>query len=298
MTEATLVKNVLTDNGIPCWMAPDSIPIGSSYASEIKVAIENCTVFVLVLSEKAQNSAYVEKELDSAITGHKIVYPFMIENCKLNDAFDFYLSNVQRHNAFESKSAAMEKMVKEIKALFGATDDNPVNFNAIADASRQEKKKDPTSMTEQPTQSDGEQKNTAEGLGKFKSFLYRLTPFANKGMQEKNAKFALIVTTVFWAIIALTMSTWIGDVDYYNVISPVVELLFVVLVALGTWHITGFISKWISRLPIKNKFFHHLFVFVFCAFVATMLTGIIFGVSFSFLESIADELYFSRLSGY
>ncbi len=71
-SEAKLVRDVLTENGIQCWMAPDSIPIGSSYAMEIGIAIENCEMFLLILSQKSQESAWVEKELDSAINGHKI----------------------------------------------------------------------------------------------------------------------------------------------------------------------------------------------------------------------------------
>ncbi len=117
--EANWVKSTLETNGISCWMAPSCIPGGSSYAVEIPQAIREAKVFVLILSDKAQESKWVSREVDLAINEGKIVLPFMLENCKLKDDFNFYLTNVQRYAAFENKMAAMEKMINEIKALIG-----------------------------------------------------------------------------------------------------------------------------------------------------------------------------------
>ncbi|MCH5191299.1 MAG: leucine-rich repeat domain-containing protein [Oscillospiraceae bacterium] len=124
--DANWVKSILEANGISCWMAPMSITGGSSYAAEIPQAIRGCKAFVLILSEKAQLSKWVPRELDQAINGNKIVMPFMLENCALKDDFNFYLSNVQRYAAYENKSAAMEKMIREIKAIIGINNTEPV----------------------------------------------------------------------------------------------------------------------------------------------------------------------------
>lgn len=117
--EANWVKTVLETNGISCWMAPMCITGGSSYAVEIPQAIRNCKIFVLILSEKSQMSKWVPREVDQAINENKIIMPFMLENCKLKDDFNFYLTNVQRYAAYESKVAAIEKMLREIKAILG-----------------------------------------------------------------------------------------------------------------------------------------------------------------------------------
>ncbi|MBQ4066856.1 MAG: leucine-rich repeat domain-containing protein [Clostridia bacterium] len=117
--DAIWVKSVLESNGITCWMAPMSIPGGSSYAVEIPHAIRNCKVFVLILSEKSQESKWVPKEIDQAINAGKTILPFMLEDCELKDDFNFYLTNVQRYAAYESKTAAIEKMLREIRALLG-----------------------------------------------------------------------------------------------------------------------------------------------------------------------------------
>lgn len=139
--EANWVKSALETNGISCWMAPACIPGGSSYATEIPQAIKQSKVFVLILSAKAQCSQWVSKEVDLAINEGKIILPFMLENCDLKDDFNFYLTNVQRYAAYENKVAAIEKMLKEIKALVGNPDvqqavepiKEEININTVAD---------------------------------------------------------------------------------------------------------------------------------------------------------------------
>lgn len=117
--EANWVRSTLEHNGISCWMAPMCIPGGSSYAVEIPQAIKNCRVFVLILSERSQLSKWVPRELDQAINEGKLIMPFMLENCALKDDFNFYLTNVQRYNAYESKAVTIEKMIREIRGVLG-----------------------------------------------------------------------------------------------------------------------------------------------------------------------------------
>ena len=123
--DANWVRATLENNGISCWMAPMCIPGGSSYAVEIPNAIKQCTVFVLILSEKSQLSKWVPRELDQAINEGKTIMPFMLEDCALKDDFNFYLTNVQRYKAYESKVATMQKMIIEIKAILEKTTPAP-----------------------------------------------------------------------------------------------------------------------------------------------------------------------------
>ena len=117
--EADWVRQQLESGGINCWLAPNSITGGASYATEIPQAIRSCRVFVLILSRRAQLSQWVPKELDQAINCGKIIMPFMLENCPLEDDFSFYLSNVQRYPAYEGREAAMQRMLREIRTLLG-----------------------------------------------------------------------------------------------------------------------------------------------------------------------------------
>ncbi|MBQ3265159.1 MAG: toll/interleukin-1 receptor domain-containing protein [Ruminococcus sp.] len=118
--EAAWVRDCLIENDISCWMAPDSIPGGSSYADEIESAIETCQVFVLVLSKMAQTSPHIKKEIDRALNLGKPILPFFIENCNLRDAFNYYLTDVQRYNAFQDKSRELKRMIDRIRSLIGS----------------------------------------------------------------------------------------------------------------------------------------------------------------------------------
>lgn len=114
---AETVRNVLEKNGLSCWMAPRDIPGGSNYTKEIPIAIRNCKVFVLILSENAQSSHWVLKELDSAVNCGKVILPFMLEDCILNDEFNFLLTGAQRYSAYQKKAEAMETLIGRIRGI-------------------------------------------------------------------------------------------------------------------------------------------------------------------------------------
>ena len=119
-SEAKWVKDQLEASGIPCWMAPASIPGGSNYAMQIPRAIKECKAFVLILSQKAQQSKWVPRELDQAINAGKVILPFCIDNSPLREDFAFYLSNVQRYEAWQDREGALWAMISIIRYITGA----------------------------------------------------------------------------------------------------------------------------------------------------------------------------------
>ena len=145
--QAQWLCSVLETNGLSCWMAPTSIPGGSNYAREIPQAIDNCKIFVLALTEQCQDSIWVPKELDRAINAGKIIMPFMLENCALTDDFNFYLSNVQRYEAYQNKAAAMERMLRDIHALLGAQEKHAGKPPMVYSAPKAER---PVGKTQKP----------------------------------------------------------------------------------------------------------------------------------------------------
>lgn len=107
----------LEEMGIYCWQAPEHIPAGSSYAKEIPKAIRECEVFLLFLSERSQDSIWVEKETDSAISERKNIIPFQIDDAPLNETFRFYLNNVQMIYYAQNPEMAMRELEEELKYL-------------------------------------------------------------------------------------------------------------------------------------------------------------------------------------
>lgn len=122
------VKNILEINGLSCWMAPQCIPTGSSYAKEIPVAIRNCKVFLLMITSKSQKSPWVPKEVSLALSETKCVIPFVIEDCILTDMFNFFLTDVQRYYAFELKSDSLGELVERIKFECDKDRETPDSF--------------------------------------------------------------------------------------------------------------------------------------------------------------------------
>jgi len=118
---AVVVKKHLEANHITCWMAPMSIRGGLSYAEEIPQAIRSCGVFVLILSKKAQESKWVPREVDQAINCEKLIMPYMLENCPLRNDFSFYLTNVQRYEAFRDPEETLDRMTRDIQNVLGIT---------------------------------------------------------------------------------------------------------------------------------------------------------------------------------
>lgn len=92
---ADAIKNLLNNNNIETWMAPNDIPVGSKYAEVISKAVKNCSCLVLLLTNNSQNSVWVAKEVERAINYKKVIIPAQLEDVVLNDEFEMYISTDQ-----------------------------------------------------------------------------------------------------------------------------------------------------------------------------------------------------------
>lgn len=118
--DAEFVKKItkqLDRMGVSYWKAPEMIPAGSSYAREIPKAIQQCSLFLLVLSPTSQDSIWVEKEIDNAICNRKVIIPFEIREVVLNDTFRFYLNNVQMISFARDPETAFDQLSGQIYQL-------------------------------------------------------------------------------------------------------------------------------------------------------------------------------------
>ena len=116
--EADIIKSKIEKSGFSCWMAPDSIPVGSSYAAEIEDAINDCKALVLLFTERAMNSQWVEREVDRAINQKKLVIPLKTEEFSLNSQFRYYLTNVQFYDAYRDPDSALSQIIEQLKCTF------------------------------------------------------------------------------------------------------------------------------------------------------------------------------------
>ena len=69
----------LEQRGFVCWMAPRDVRAGREYADEIILGLERSAAVVLVLSEAANTSVFVLREVERAVAKEINVIPVRIE---------------------------------------------------------------------------------------------------------------------------------------------------------------------------------------------------------------------------
>lgn len=102
--QADLLRTMLSEKGVKCWMAPYSIPAGSSYQQEIPMALGNVSTVLLVMSKEAENSRWVQKEVGCAIGARRMLVPFRSKAYPSSSQFAFLLDGEQIFEADEWQS--------------------------------------------------------------------------------------------------------------------------------------------------------------------------------------------------
>jgi hypothetical protein len=115
------LRALLEKQGISCWIAPRDILASSSYGEEIVLAIEACSVTVLVLTEDANKSRAVANELELSFAKEKVIIPIRIKNLKPSSQIEFYVSNAQWIDAFYTP---LKQRVNDIIAVVLAVEQN------------------------------------------------------------------------------------------------------------------------------------------------------------------------------
>lgn len=92
---ALQIAGVLGDHGISSWLAPESVPPGADFAQEIPRALITCEYFLLILSEEAQNSIHVRKEIGIAQNLNKPFIILKVGDFPLSYTFQYLLQDNQ-----------------------------------------------------------------------------------------------------------------------------------------------------------------------------------------------------------
>ncbi len=118
---ADSTKRLLEKNKIASWMAPNDIPVGKKYAEVINSAIKKCDCVILLLSDAAQNSPWVPKEIERAINYKKMIIPVKLEDMVLNDEFELYVSSDQiiAIKQLDESSLETQKLLKSVSDACG-----------------------------------------------------------------------------------------------------------------------------------------------------------------------------------
>ena len=264
--QAEAVRNVIEQNGITCWMAPRDIPGGSNYTKEIPNAIRGCQAFVLMLSQNAQSSPWVLKELDSAVNEGKIILPFQLEDITLTDEFNFLLTGAQRYDAYQKKSEALQLLIARIKAIIGTT---PQTQETPQPEEAPQKAPEPRISFPFAEKKQPQAQAFSEGFGtavcpacgsldvqRLKGVIKARDPKENL-VRIGAILVGLIVFPFVFFIVTYTLNSMIYystdlDPDIYEAMDFIVMALSVASLFVGPWLGSRLSKEWIRRRRIRS----------------------------------------------
>lgn len=120
------IVDYLEEQGIRCWVAPRDVAPGVEYGEAIIGAIGEARALVLVLSDQSNESQFVRKEVERAVSKTKPVLPVRIREVTPSGALEFYISSAQWVDAWKSPMEQhLGPLVAAIKAM-GAPGSAPV----------------------------------------------------------------------------------------------------------------------------------------------------------------------------
>lgn len=116
---ADAMRALFKKHDIDTWMAPYDIPAGSEYAEVLYDALSGCSCLVLMLTDVSQNSQWVRKEVNIAITNGKTIIPVKLEDIELNSMMKFYLNDQQivPVHVIDDNSAEIQSILKSVIGL-------------------------------------------------------------------------------------------------------------------------------------------------------------------------------------
>lgn len=111
---ADALCHTLEQHRISCWIAPRDVLPGEPYAREIIRGIRDCQIIVLIYTNDSNSSEHVLNEIDKAFNYGKVIIPFIAEDTRMSDEFDYYLSRKHWLTAYPNPEEHFAKLVESI----------------------------------------------------------------------------------------------------------------------------------------------------------------------------------------
>lgn len=124
--QADHIRKTLEDAGISCWYAPQSLRGAQDFTQEIPDAIAASKAFLLLMSEDAQKSKWVQRELDEADDNGMPIFTFFLEDCQLNKDFRLILRRKQHYPISLGFSEQMTRLLQDLQKYVGSDVHAPV----------------------------------------------------------------------------------------------------------------------------------------------------------------------------
>jgi len=123
---AERVCAVLEGFGLNCWMAPRNIDPGAPYDEELLRGIECSQTFILLLSDAANASPHVKRELMCALRAGHAVYPIRIQEVQPGRKLEYLLEGIHWVDAWKPPiEAHLERLAQLIAGHHPDVDNTP-----------------------------------------------------------------------------------------------------------------------------------------------------------------------------
>ena len=112
--EKLLVEGIvprLEKQGIECWVSSLDVHPGKNFLEEVIPAINECDCFLVLLSDAACTSGWVEKEVMWAISKGKYIIPLLVGKMELSEKFAFMLQTAQMCQIGDDVETMTDKII-------------------------------------------------------------------------------------------------------------------------------------------------------------------------------------------
>ncbi|WP_299323149.1 TIR domain-containing protein [Parasphingopyxis sp.] len=113
---ARQLKQVLANNGVDGWMAPDDIDPGRPFDQAIIEQVRTSDLIILLFCSRSDQSRHVKRELMMAENGDKLIFPVRLENIDA-DGLAYWLNDYQWIDWFDRRDDTIQRMIDTIKRL-------------------------------------------------------------------------------------------------------------------------------------------------------------------------------------
>lgn len=122
---ADAICHTLEENKFKCWIKPRDVGV-RHIAEEISDAIRASEIMVLVFSENAKQSNYVNTEVDLAFSSNKPIVVFKIDNTNLDGGLEFFLENKHWLDAYPNPGREFRNLVIDVAKLLDKPITDPI----------------------------------------------------------------------------------------------------------------------------------------------------------------------------
>jgi hypothetical protein len=110
----------IESNGVKAWIAPRDVRPGIDYSEALQSAIENCSAFVVLVTDMANKSPYVRAETEMAFSSHKPIFPVRLTDINPGPGLAFFLKIRHWTDAYgKGREASLKRLALELQTLSG-----------------------------------------------------------------------------------------------------------------------------------------------------------------------------------